>query len=141
MREAVMVRPGFDPALPQMNQMTARLGLAGAAQIISIDGDAADRTDAIDHDVIVEQRLILSRERVERSMELVWRDDDWRRRAVPMPGFGQTAQRRQIIWTDGSCKGHRGVRAGGHQRDVAIAKHPSEVGRAALKRALHGRFE
>ncbi len=86
-----------DPALPQMDQVSARLRLAGAAQVVRLIRRAVERAGAVDDDVMIEQRLVLGGKGVERSMELVRRHHQRRRESFAMPGVGERAERVEVV--------------------------------------------
>ena len=65
--------------------MAARVLFAGATQVVRVDDDAAKRALARDDDVVVDHRLILEREGVERTAQFRRRHHQRRREAVAMP--------------------------------------------------------
>ena len=76
---------GVEPALPEMDQQPACLDLARAPDVLVANRDAGERIAADDDRVLVEDGRVLEREGVERSPELVGRQDERRLQALAVP--------------------------------------------------------
>src|SRR5882757_8850584 len=68
---ATSATAGFEEAFAQMEEVAARLHLAGTTQVGRIDGERRERVGAGDDGVVGEDGAELHREGVERLLELV----------------------------------------------------------------------
>src|SRR4051812_8621329 len=91
-----LVAAGRNPALPQVNEVAARLRLARPSEIFVVDGDAVKRRLTVDDRMAVEDGLILERKGVERTTELVHRHDQGRRKLLTVPRLDQRTERVEV---------------------------------------------
>src|SRR5262245_25911038 len=68
----------LDELLAQVDEMALHLRLAGPAEILLRDGDVGQRAGAVEIGVGADDLAVFERKRVERSAELVLRQDERR---------------------------------------------------------------
>ena len=82
---------GFQPALPQMDQVAFGLDLARTAKLIERHLCATERRFSDDDDMAVHDGLVLDRKCVERTAELRHGEQQRRLKSFPMPRFDERA--------------------------------------------------
>jgi hypothetical protein len=125
---------GFHVLLAQVQQVALDLGLAGAPQIVGGDRHAVERVAAVDVRVGAQHLAVLHRERIDRSLELVLRQQQRRGDAVAVPPAHRASAGIEI---DGIHRPHQrharqrrrvGCVAVGDQGNEAITEYAAEVG-------------
>ena len=96
-RERVGAAARFEIALPQVQQVAARLHFDGAPQVGGVDAQRRKRAAARDDDVIGEDRAEFERKRVERLRELARRQEERRREAGVVPRLHARRRRAQVV--------------------------------------------
>ena len=100
-RQRMIVRASLEKALAKMQQVAARLDLAGAANVVGFHPRGLERVHAGHHFMVRDDRAELEREHVEGSFELVRGDEQRCRQPGAVPSIHLACARAQVPFVEG----------------------------------------